>query len=68
MFQEHFSEFFRILLVYKVDAAGAYTTVYTFTGGADGTGGALALSPDGTLYGTGGLGSGGGGILYKLVF
>ncbi len=55
-------------LVYKIDAAGGFTTLYTFTGGADGTAGALALSPTGTLYGAGALGSHDGGSLYKIVF
>jgi hypothetical protein len=39
-------------MVYKVDTTGTYTTVYKFTG-SDGTGGALALSQAGILYGTG---------------
>ena len=40
--------------VYRVTAAGAFTTLYSFTGGGDGStpSGALLLYTDGRLYGT----------------
>jgi hypothetical protein len=55
-------------LAFGVGTAGNYNVIYTFTGGADGTGGALSVSPQGELYGVGAYGTEGGGILYKLTF
>jgi uncharacterized repeat protein (TIGR03803 family) len=55
-------------LVYEVDATGTYSVIYTFTGGADATGGEVSLSRQGVLYGVGGAGTKGGGILYQLTF
>jgi uncharacterized repeat protein (TIGR03803 family) len=55
-------------LAFGVDPAGNYSVIYTFTGGADGTGGVLSLSPQGELYGMGAYGTEGGGVLYKLTF
>jgi uncharacterized repeat protein (TIGR03803 family) len=48
------------------------TTLYTFTGGNDGAqprsfGPALVLGPDRLLYGTAAGGSGGGGVVFKLI-
>ena len=56
-------------LVYKLDAAGNYTVLYSFTGGADGSNpdAGVILDSAGNLYGTtGGGGTGGGGVVYKL--
>ncbi len=55
-------------LAFRVDPAGNYSVIYTFTGGADGGGGVLSLSPQGELYGVSGAGTEGGGMLYKLKF
>jgi len=55
--------------VFKVDAAGAETILYNFTGGADGGYPAEGLIRDsaGNLYGTGLLGgTSGGGVVFKL--
>ena len=60
-------------VVYKLDAAGHETVLYTFTGGADGDGpcSGVVLDPAGNLYGTtysGGTVAGyaGEGVVYKL--
>jgi uncharacterized repeat protein (TIGR03803 family) len=55
-------------LAFGVGTAGNYSVIYTFTGGADGGGGPLSLSPQGELYGVSGAGTEGGGMLYKLTF
>ena len=41
-------------IIYSITPAGTLTTLYSFTGGADGNGlsGTLAFGPDGNLYGT----------------
>jgi uncharacterized repeat protein (TIGR03803 family) len=56
-------------VVFKVDATGKETVLYSFTGGADGgspyTG--VILDPAGNLYGTTGSGgTGNNGVLFKL--
>ena len=58
-------------VVYKLDAAGNYTVLHSFTGGADGSGSLYALAgvirdSAGNLYGTTGYGGTGGGVVYKL--
>jgi uncharacterized repeat protein (TIGR03803 family) len=59
-------------VVYKLDSAGNYTVLYTFTGGADGGAPYAGVIRDsaGNLYGTtssGGIGQEGGyGVVYKL--
>ena len=55
-------------LAFRVDPAGNYSVIYTFTGGADGGGGMFSLSPQGALYGASGGGTKGGGMLYRLKF
>jgi uncharacterized repeat protein (TIGR03803 family) len=55
--------------VYKLSAAGVYTVLYTFTGGADGgaPNAKVIRAHDGTLYGTTLLGGpSGAGVVYKL--
>lgn len=55
-------------VLYEVDAAGNYTVLHTFTGAAnDGGSGLLILGGPGILYGLGGPGVAGGGLLYKLA-
>jgi uncharacterized repeat protein (TIGR03803 family) len=55
-------------VAYELAPSGALTVLRSFTGGADGGGGgALALDPAGNVYGTGGFGVTGGGVLYKLT-
>jgi uncharacterized repeat protein (TIGR03803 family) len=56
-------------VVYKLDAAGDETVLYSFTGGADGGYPAAGVIRDsaGNLYGTAGSGGTGGlGVVYKL--
>ncbi len=58
-------------VVFKIDTAGRYTVLYSFTGGADGSGPFAGVIVDaaGTLYGTtyyGGLEPGSYGVVYKL--
>jgi uncharacterized repeat protein (TIGR03803 family) len=55
--------------IFKIDTSGTLSTVYTFTGGADGGGaGDLTLGSDGNLYGTttNGGGASGSGTIFKL--
>jgi uncharacterized repeat protein (TIGR03803 family) len=55
--------------IFKVDATGKETVLYSFTGGDDGAGllrGPLARDKVGNLYGTAGGGSGGSGTVFKL--
>jgi uncharacterized repeat protein (TIGR03803 family) len=55
--------------VFKIDAAGNFTVLYSFTGGADGCDPAQGLTRDetGSLYGTATqCGTDGGGTLFKL--
>ncbi len=55
--------------IFKVDATGKETVLYSFTGGADGKGllgGPLARDKVGNLYGTAGGGSGSSGTVFKL--
>ena len=57
-------------VVYKLDTAGNYTVLYTFTGGADGGGpqAGVIRSPAGYLVGTtNGGGSDGGGVVFVLT-
>jgi uncharacterized repeat protein (TIGR03803 family) len=55
-------------VVFKLDRSGAYTVLYTFTGGADG--GEPFSGPvrdaDGNLYGTTYFGGTGSGVVYKV--
>jgi len=61
-------------VVFKLDAAGQYTVLYAFTGGADGglAGGGVIPDPAGNLYGTTGIGGdmscgiSGCGVVFKL--
>lgn len=59
-------------VIYKVDATGHETVLYTFTGGASGgfPGGTLAVDATGNLYGTAGTPAGGTAgtvsVVYKL--
>lgn len=56
--------------VFKIDTAGNFSTVYSFTGGADGgfLYGGLAIDSDGTLYGsTGNGGTSNAGTVFKLT-
>jgi uncharacterized repeat protein (TIGR03803 family) len=56
--------------VFKVTPGGTLTTLYSFTGGADGATplGALVVGSDGNLYGTTELGgSGGFGSVYRIT-
>jgi len=55
-------------VVYKLNTAGQQTVLYSFTGGADGTGPAsnLIIDSAGNLYGTAGGGASGMGVVYKL--
>jgi len=57
-------------VVYKIDTAGAYTVLYSFTGGADGDGpdGGVIFDSAGNLYGTTGAGGiSGTGVVFKLT-
>jgi uncharacterized repeat protein (TIGR03803 family) len=56
-------------VVFKLDAAGNETVLYTFTGGADGAiPGSIILDSSGNLYGTTTLGgTQGGGTVFKLT-
>jgi uncharacterized repeat protein (TIGR03803 family) len=56
-------------VVYRISKAGEFTTLYSFTGGADGGGpvAGVILDPEGNLYGTtfnGGVNDN--GVVYKL--
>jgi uncharacterized repeat protein (TIGR03803 family) len=56
-------------IVFKVDATGKQTVLYTFTGGADGSGpiGTLLRDAAGSLYGTTNAGgTGGSGTVFRL--
>jgi uncharacterized repeat protein (TIGR03803 family) len=55
-------------VVFKVDAGGHETVMYTFTGGADGGYPAAGLIRDsaGNLYGTGAGGAAGYGVVYEV--
>jgi uncharacterized repeat protein (TIGR03803 family) len=56
-------------VVYKLDvASGQETVLYSFTGGADGSGPSAGVIRDsaGNLYGTTGYGGTGAGVVYKL--
>lgn len=55
-------------VVYKVDAAGNYSVLYSFKGGADGTNpkGGVVRDPAGNLYGTTLGGANGLGVVFKL--
>jgi uncharacterized repeat protein (TIGR03803 family) len=54
-------------VVYKLDPAGHYTVLYSFSGGADGNDpGGLILDSAGNLYGVAGSGSTGAGLVFKL--
>lgn len=56
--------------VFKIDTAGNFSTVYSFTGGADGgfLYGGLAIDTDGTLYGsTGNGGASSAGTVFRLT-
>ena len=56
-------------VVYELDAAGNYTVLYSFTGGADGANpvASVTLAPAGNLYGTtDGGGKYGGGVVFML--
>src|SRR5262249_47790806 len=56
--------------VFKIDTAGTFSTVYSFTGGADGgfLFGGMAIGRDGTLYGsTVAGGANGAGTVFKLT-
>jgi uncharacterized repeat protein (TIGR03803 family) len=56
--------------IYKVTSAGALTTLYSFTGGADGSGplGGLVVGSDGNFYGTTeNNGTGGYGTVFQYV-
>jgi hypothetical protein len=51
--------------VFKISRNGALTTLYSFTGGADGSGpDALVQAPDGSFYGTT---DGGVGTVFRLT-
>ena len=59
----------RFGLLFRLDAAGTETVLYTFTGGADGGGphGSVALDAAGNLYGTAQMGGAfGSGVVFKL--
>ena len=55
--------------VFRVTPAGALTTIYSFTNGADGTapGYALTLGDDGNFYGTANGGSTGQGLVFRVT-
>jgi uncharacterized repeat protein (TIGR03803 family) len=55
-------------VVFKVDTSGHETVLYTFTGGADGSGRSSGVIRDsaGNLYGTAGGGAAGEGVVFKL--
>ncbi len=56
-------------VVYKLDTTGQFTTLYTFTGGADGGSPQAGVIRDsyGNLYGTATyVGAGGAGVVYEL--
>lgn len=56
-------------VVYKLDAAGTYSVLHAFKGGADGGGpaGNLSLGPGGHLWGTGSFdGKYGGGVIFVI--
>jgi uncharacterized repeat protein (TIGR03803 family) len=55
--------------IFKFTAAGALTTLYAFTGGADGSEsfGGLVQVTDGTFYGTTINGGAGGGTVFKMT-
>ena len=55
-------------MVYKLDATGHYTVLYSFTGGADGEYPFAGVIRDsaGNLYGTTSYGGSGAGVVYKL--
>jgi uncharacterized repeat protein (TIGR03803 family) len=55
--------------IFKIDSAGNFSTIYTFTGGADGRMplDGLMLSKDGSLYGTASFGgTGGNGVVFRI--
>ena len=52
--------------IFQVDTAGDFSVVYTFPGGAGGSGHQIALSPSGALYGVAEGGADGGGLVYRL--
>jgi uncharacterized repeat protein (TIGR03803 family) len=62
------SDTFGCGVVYKLDAAGNETVLYTFTGGADGAnpGAGVILDEAENLYGTTEVGGIGFGVVYKL--
>jgi uncharacterized repeat protein (TIGR03803 family) len=55
--------------VFKLTPAGVLTTIYTFTGGADGSEptGALTLGGDGNFYGVTSYSGGGSGTVFKVT-
>ncbi len=56
-------------VVYKIDSSGQFSVLYTFTGGADGSGPSAAVIPDssGNVYGTTYYGgSSGYGVVFKI--
>lgn len=52
--------------IFEVSPAGNFSVVYTFPGGAGGSGHQIALSPSGALYGLAEGGADGGGLVYRL--
>ena len=54
--------------MFKLDAAGNFTTLYRFQGGATGAGmlSGVTLGPAGTLYGATDSSSPGAGVLFAL--
>jgi hypothetical protein len=53
--------------IFEVSTAGYFSVVYTFPGGADGSGHQIALSPSGALYGAAEGGAEDGGLVYRLT-
>jgi uncharacterized repeat protein (TIGR03803 family) len=55
--------------IFKLTSGGVFTTLYTFTGGNDGSGpqGSLILGNDGNLYGCAPGGTNGGGTFFRVT-